>query len=65
MVWNHFTKIKVNGEDKAECNYCKKKLGGKSKHGTKHLHQHMDSCIQRKIKMKGQMVLGPKIMKGK
>ncbi|XP_076884521.1 zinc finger BED domain-containing protein RICESLEEPER 3-like [Bidens hawaiensis] len=26
-VWNHFKLMKVNGEDKAECNYCKKKLG--------------------------------------
>jgi len=35
-IWQHFKKIKVNGLDKAECKYCKK-LGGKSKNGTKHL----------------------------
>ncbi|XP_039032840.1 zinc finger BED domain-containing protein RICESLEEPER 2-like [Hibiscus syriacus] len=27
VVWNHFEKVNVNGEDKAECRYCKKKLG--------------------------------------
>ncbi|KAJ1425712.1 Zinc finger, BED-type [Sesbania bispinosa] len=45
VVWKHFTKIKVNGEDEAKCIYCKKLLGGKSKKGTKHMHQHMDICI--------------------
>ena len=36
-IWKYFKKIKVNGLDKAECKYCKKLLGGKSKNGTKHL----------------------------
>ncbi|KAE8657275.1 hypothetical protein F3Y22_tig00116996pilonHSYRG00365 [Hibiscus syriacus] len=27
VVWNHFEKVNVNGDDKAECRYCKKKLG--------------------------------------
>ncbi|KAF7812893.1 putative AC transposase [Senna tora] len=29
VVWNHFKKVKINGEDKAECNYCSKKLTAK------------------------------------
>nr|GMD94200.1 zinc finger BED domain-containing protein RICESLEEPER 2-like [Ipomoea batatas] len=40
IVWQHFKKVKVDGLDKAECNYCKKLLGGQSKNGTKHLHDH-------------------------
>ena len=36
-IWQHFKKIKVNGLEKAECKYCKKLLGGKSKNGTKQL----------------------------
>ena len=30
IVWNHFDKI---GQDKAQCKYCKKLLGGASKNG--------------------------------
>ncbi|CAI8611347.1 unnamed protein product [Vicia faba] len=48
-AWDHFIKVKVNGEDKAQCKYCKKFLGGKSSNGTKHLLQHMETCIHRKI----------------
>lgn len=46
VVWSHFKKTQVNGEDKAQCNYCKKLLSEKSKNGMKHLHLHMESCIQ-------------------
>ena len=50
IVWNHFDKIKtVDGQDKAQCKYCKKLLGGASKNGTKHLHAHMEKCIQKKV----------------
>jgi len=45
-IWKHFKKIKVNVEDKAQCNYCFKLLGGKSKNGTKHLWGHKNICIQ-------------------
>ncbi|KAI3513058.1 hypothetical protein L1887_20383 [Cichorium endivia] len=47
VVWNHFKKIKVNGVEKAECNYCKKKLGGSSRSGTRHLHDHFKGCVRR------------------
>ena len=44
IVWNHFKKQKINGVDKAVCNYCKQKLRGESKNGTKHLHEHIKIC---------------------
>ncbi|WVZ73452.1 hypothetical protein U9M48_021756 [Paspalum notatum var. saurae] len=53
-VWQEFKKIKVGGEIKAKCNYCHKHLGGKSKNGTKHLHDHLAICTLKKIKMAGQ-----------
>ncbi|KAH1238990.1 Zinc finger BED domain-containing protein RICESLEEPER 2 [Glycine max] len=67
-IWQHFKKIKVNGLDKAECKYCKKLLGGKSKNGTKHLWQHNEICVQYKIfmrRMKGQTFLTLKVVQGK
>ncbi|KAG6508584.1 hypothetical protein ZIOFF_033958 [Zingiber officinale] len=38
-VWNHFRRKKVNGMDKAICNYCEKPLSGNRKHGTTHLRR--------------------------
>ncbi|CAI8582992.1 unnamed protein product [Vicia faba] len=68
-AWDHFIKVKVNGEDKAQCKYCKKCLGGKSSNGMKHLLQHMETCIHRKIHenkiTKGQTFLMPKSSQGK
>jgi len=61
--------MKVNGEDKAKCKYCKKFLGGKSRNGTKHLLQHMERCMHHKIHdnktNKGQTFLIPKSLQGK
>ncbi|XP_076905372.1 zinc finger BED domain-containing protein RICESLEEPER 2-like [Bidens hawaiensis] len=56
-VWNHFKLMKVNGEDKAECNYCKKKLGGSSKNGTSHLRDHFERCPRRTVKDIRQSIL--------
>ncbi|CAK8535513.1 unnamed protein product [Lathyrus sativus] len=68
-AWDHFATVKVNSEDKAQCKYCKKFLGGKSSNGTKHLLQHMETCIHRKIHenktTKGQTFLMPKCLQGK
>jgi len=36
-VWGHFKKQKIDGVDKAICNYCGKKLSAKSRNGTTHL----------------------------
>ena len=50
IVWNHFGKIKItDGQDEAQCKYYKKLLGGASKNGTKHLHAHVEKCIQKKV----------------
>ena len=43
MVWQHFKKKMINGEWKAICNYCKRKLGGKSKSGTSHFMSKSNS----------------------
>jgi hypothetical protein len=40
-----------NGQVKAKCMYCFTKLGGETKSGTKHLHDHLKSCSLRKIKL--------------
>ncbi|CAI8605407.1 unnamed protein product [Vicia faba] len=68
-TWDHFIKVKVNSEGKAQCKYCKKFLGGKSINGTKHLLQHMETCIHRKIHenktTKGQTFLMPNNSQGK
>ncbi|KAF1877758.1 hypothetical protein Lal_00038067 [Lupinus albus] len=69
VVREHFQKIKVNGVDKAECKYCRKQLSGSSRNGTKHLHNHMELCVQKKIMTrghdKGQSFLLPKALQGK
>ncbi|KAK1387618.1 Zinc finger BED domain-containing protein RICESLEEPER 2 [Heracleum sosnowskyi] len=47
-VWEHFNIKKFNGKEKAICKYCNKELGGDSKNGTKHLHDHLKRCQKRK-----------------
>jgi len=54
VVWNEFKKVKVSGEVKAQCKWCDKQLGGKSKNGTKHLHDHLRICTLKKIKLNNQ-----------
>ncbi|CAK8532154.1 unnamed protein product [Lathyrus sativus] len=68
IVWDHFTKVKVDGKDKAKCNYCSKLLNGSSNDGTTHLKGHMESCPKKKLLKpsdKGQTFLTPKTMQGK
>ena len=57
VVWNHFKRMKVDGAIKAECNYCKKKLGGSSQNGTRHLHDHFKSCARRPVRDIRQHIL--------
>jgi hypothetical protein len=45
---------KIGGKWKAKCIYCSKKLEGETKNGTKHLHDHLRSCVYVKIKNKGK-----------
>lgn len=47
IVWKEFTGVEVNGILKAECMWCKDKLGGETKNGTKHLHDHLAICQSR------------------
>lgn len=49
IVWEHFELKKINEIVKAECRYCKKLLGGASKNGTKHLHEHYQRCPRRRV----------------
>ena len=60
IVWSHFKKQKIDGVQKAICNYCGKKLGGESKNGTKHLHDHFNRCPLRKQRDIKQVMLNPK-----
>jgi aspartate carbamoyltransferase regulatory subunit len=69
FVWEHFTKIKRDdGKDKAECNYCKKLLGGSSNDWSSHLKEHLLICPKRKLLMKsdkGQTFLTTTSLQGK
>jgi hypothetical protein len=46
--------VKIAGEVKAQCLHCHRQLGGKSKNGTKHLHDHLKSCSLKRIKLLGK-----------
>lgn len=50
-VWKEFKRVRWNGKIKAKCNYCFSKLGGETRAGTKHLHDHLKSCTLRKVKL--------------
>lgn len=47
-VWVHFDTKIINGKERAFCKYCNMELGGESKNGTKHLHDHLKRCLKRK-----------------
>ncbi|KAK1586876.1 hypothetical protein Q3G72_007115 [Acer saccharum] len=59
VVWNHFSKQKIKGLDKAVYNYCKKKLAGSSTAGTTHLHDHFRIYPLRQNKNIKQSLLNP------
>ena len=52
VVWNHFKKRKVDGNDKAEFHYCMRLFvgGGGSRNGPRHLHDHLKICPRKKFK---------------
>ena len=52
-VWKQFKRVKIGGKWKAKCIHCSKKLGGETKNGTKHLHDHLRSSVYVKIKNRG------------
>ncbi|KAL8554728.1 hypothetical protein ACS0TY_002790 [Phlomoides rotata] len=45
---------------KAECSYCKKQLGGDTKNGTRHLHDHLKICPLKNTRDIKQSILMPK-----
>ncbi|KAL8487801.1 hypothetical protein ACS0TY_024210 [Phlomoides rotata] len=66
IVWNHFKRLKINNKWKAECNYCKKKLGGDTKNGTRHLHDHFKICPLKNIRdIKHSILMSKKDTSGK
>ncbi|KAL8478241.1 hypothetical protein ACS0TY_030221 [Phlomoides rotata] len=60
VVWNHFKREKIDDKWKAICNFCNKKLGGDTKNGTKHLHDHFKICPLRKTRDIRQSFFMPK-----
>lgn len=43
-IWEHYERVFINGEHKATCKYCKKKLSATKGHGTTHLSEHLKRC---------------------
>ena len=42
-----FDRVQLNGVWKAQCQWCKKLLGGETRNGTKHLKNHLEICESR------------------
>jgi hypothetical protein len=47
VVWKEFNRPQINGVWRAECMWCKEKLGGETRNGTSHLHDHLKICQSR------------------
>ncbi|KAI7955147.1 hypothetical protein MJO28_005547 [Puccinia striiformis f. sp. tritici] len=45
-VWDHYGKVKINGQAKARCHYCPAILSAGSNSGTTHLRRHTVTCQQ-------------------
>ncbi|XP_075497009.1 zinc finger BED domain-containing protein RICESLEEPER 3-like isoform X2 [Primulina tabacum] len=58
-AWDHFERKLIGGKWKAICNNCKKSLGGESKNGTRHLLDHIKTCLHKKQKTIKQSLLQP------
>ncbi|KAJ1279080.1 hypothetical protein BS78_04G127900 [Paspalum vaginatum] len=46
-AWLEFTREEINGVWKAKCMWCHIRLGGDTRNGTKHLHDHLAICQSR------------------
>ncbi|KAL0285934.1 UNVERIFIED_CONTAM: Zinc finger BED domain-containing protein RICESLEEPER 3 [Sesamum angustifolium] len=46
-AWNHFKRVKVEGIQFAECNYCKARLKAPAGYGTTHLHKHSEKVCKK------------------
>ncbi|RYR38527.1 hypothetical protein Ahy_A09g043569 [Arachis hypogaea] len=49
-AWKHFRREKIDGKWKEICKYCERKIGGDTKQGTKHLHDHIRICPIRTVR---------------
>ncbi|KZV58677.1 hypothetical protein F511_24318 [Dorcoceras hygrometricum] len=58
-AWAHFERKLIGGKWKAICNDCKKALGGETKNGTRHLLDHMKTCLHKKQKNIKKSLLQP------
>ncbi|KAL0463390.1 UNVERIFIED_CONTAM: Zinc finger BED domain-containing protein RICESLEEPER 3 [Sesamum latifolium] len=47
-AWNHFKRIKVEGIQFAECNYCSVRLKAPLDYGTTHLNKHYDKVCKKR-----------------
>ncbi|RYR26569.1 uncharacterized protein LOC107627550 [Arachis ipaensis] len=56
-AWKHFRMEQINGKWKAICKYCKRKIGGDTKQGTKHLHDHIKIFLIRTVRGPKQSIL--------
>ncbi|RYR62718.1 hypothetical protein Ahy_A04g020447 [Arachis hypogaea] len=56
-AWKHFRREKIDGKWKAICKYCERKIGGDTKQGTKHLHDHIRICPIRTVRGPKQSIL--------
>ena len=54
-VWDHFTRKKVDGKPKAQCQHCVRYHFGDSKQGTSHLCGHLGRHPRLKFKDIGGM----------
>ncbi|KAG6516028.1 hypothetical protein ZIOFF_026475 [Zingiber officinale] len=59
LLHGELVKKLIEGKWKAVCNDCKKTLGGETKNGTKHLLDHMKTCLHKKQKTIQQSLLQP------
>lgn len=56
-AWKHFKREKLDDKWKAICKYCERKLGGDTKQGTKHLHDHIRTCKLRTVRGPKQSII--------
>ncbi|KAL6279059.1 hypothetical protein ACE6H2_015940 [Prunus campanulata] len=59
LAWEHFEKKEICGQIKAVCIHCKNTLGANSKNGTRHLLDHVKSCLYKRQRTIDQSMLNP------
>ncbi|PIN05612.1 hypothetical protein CDL12_21846 [Handroanthus impetiginosus] len=56
-AWTHFKRQKIDDKWKAIYKYCDRKLGGDTRQGTKHLHDHIRTCKLRTVRGRKQSII--------